>query len=48
MIEYIRLPLSRKKWLYQHPEASKKLLSMVARVCVGYYVNQIQTISAPR
>ena len=31
-----------KKWLYQHPEASKKLLSMVAEVCVDYLVEQVR------
>merc|ERR1712227_1169083 len=29
-----------KKWLYQHPEASHKLLDILTKVCVEYLVEQ--------
>jgi len=31
-----------KKWLYQYPEASKKLLAMITGVCVDYLVEQVR------
>merc|ERR1712142_516881 len=31
-----------KKWLYQYPEASRKLLSMVTKVCIDYLVEQVR------
>jgi len=31
-----------KKWLYQHPEASKKLLSLITDVCINYLVEQVR------
>ena len=31
-----------KKWLYQHPEASRKLLSLLTEVCVDYLVEQVR------
>lgn len=31
-----------KKWLYQYPEASRKLLTMITRVCVDYLVEQVR------
>lgn len=31
-----------KKWLYQHPEASHKLLTTLAAVCVDYLVEQVR------
>merc|ERR1719431_2006778 len=31
-----------KKWLYQYPEASRKLLTMVTKVCVDYLVEQVR------
>ena len=31
-----------KKWLYQHPEASHKLLTLLTQVCVEYLVEQVR------
>jgi uroporphyrinogen decarboxylase len=31
-----------KRWLYQHPEASKRLLSLLASVCSQYLVEQVR------
>jgi len=31
-----------KKWLYFHPEASKKLLALITKVCVEYLVEQVR------
>jgi len=31
-----------KKWLYQHPEASHRLLSLLTTVCVDYLVEQVR------
>ena len=31
-----------KRWLYQHPEASHKLLSLLTEVCVDYLVEQVR------
>lgn len=32
-----------KKWLYQHPGASHKLLDILTKVCVEYLVEQVHS-----
>ena len=31
-----------KAWLYRHPEASHKLLDMIANTCADFLVEQVQ------
>ena len=42
----ILMMLQAKKWLYQHPEASHKLLDLLTTVCIDYLVEQVNITSS--
>ena len=39
----VTLLTQAKKWLYQHPEASHKLLDLLTNICVDYLVEQVSS-----
>ena len=39
----VTLLTQAKKWLYQHPEASHKLLDLLTNICVDYLVEQVNS-----
>ena len=40
----VTLLTQAKKWLYQHPEASHKLLDLLTNICIDYLVEQVNSL----